>query len=523
MDRLKVALLGMVMATIGAAAPISLMAWLSWHVALRDEQAKLQSFAARVIERAELTATQAEAALGELSVLTAPPCSREHIELMRQIVIGNRAVEEAGYYEKQRLVCTSWGRVDRPVAWGHADYVGPGGVEVVTKMQGRVLNGEPVLALRAGSYDVLVNAGRFADVIADDGIHLAFASNDGNVIAESGARDTGVIADILMGRPDSKEHPHLHAIAKRASWQAIAVQHKRDVLPELRRQQRWMLPLGLFIGLFIVALVTFLSHKRLSPLAELGVAVRRKEFLVHYQPTIDLRTGRCVGAEALVRWRRPDGALVRPDLFIPLAEDSGLIQPITDQVVDIVLREMGAALRADQALHIAINLAADDVCSGRALAVITRTVGRHGVNASQIWLEVTERGFVDADAARATLARSRELGHTTAIDDFGTGYSSLQYLQGLPVDALKIDKSFVATIGIDAVSGPVIAHIIDMARSLQLSIVAEGVETQAQADYLRAREVDFAQGWLYSKALPADEFLRFYRSMQGSTDTDRSG
>ena len=227
----------------------------------------------------------------------------------------------------------------------------------------------------------------------------------------------------------------------------------------------------------------------------------------------------CVGAEALVRWRRPDGSMTRPDLFIPLAEESGLILPITDQVLAAVIEDLRGILEAERQLHIAINISAADIKSGRVLDVVTQVLSGTSIQARQIWLEATERGFMDIDAARVTISKARAMGHAVAIDDFGTGYSSLSYLQGLPMDALKIDKSFIDTIDTESATSSVTPHIIEMARALKLQIVAEGVETQAQADYLLAHEVDVGQGWLFSKALPAQEFIAFYhanRAQQGA-------
>lgn len=137
-----------------------------------------------------------------------------------------------------------------------------------------------------------------------------------------------------------------------------------------------------------------------------------------------------------------------------------------------------------------------------------------GIRPQQIWLEATERGFVDINSARSTLIRARELGHAVAIDDFGTGYSSLSYLEGLPLDALKIDKSFIDTISTNSATSSVTPHIIDMAKTLKLKIVAEGVETQAQADYLAARDVDYGQGWLFAKPMPASEFIAYCRQVK---------
>ena len=175
------------------------------------------------------------------------------------------------------------------------------------------------------------------------------------------------------------------------------------------------------------------------------------------------------------------------------------------------MREMRALLLANGHLHIAINVCASDIQTGRLLDVLARALDGSGIAVGQIWLEATERGFIDVAAARNALERARAMGFSVAIDDFGTGYSSLAYLQNLPVDALKIDKSFIDTIGGDTVTSSVTSHIIDMAHTLELQIIAEGVETPLQADYLRERGVEYGQGWLFSKALPAAQFIAYCR------------
>ncbi len=237
------------------------------------------------------------------------------------------------------------------------------------------------------------------------------------------------------------------------------------------------MPIGVLLAAIGAGLVIWLSRRRLSLRGELATAIRRRELYLHYQPIIELDTGICVGAEALVRWQRPDGTQVRPDLFIPLAEEAGMIAAVTDLVIENVVRDMRELLVADRSAHIAINLAAEDISSGRALKMISKHMAGSGILPQQIWMEATERGFLDLDRARTMLAQARRAGHSVAIDDFGVGFSSLQYLEQLPLDALKIDKSFIDAIGTESATSPVTPHIIDMAKELGLWVVAEGVES----------------------------------------------
>ncbi|WP_459665884.1 EAL domain-containing protein, partial [Novosphingobium sp. 11B] len=225
--------------------------------------------------------------------------------------------------------------------------------------------------------------------------------------------------------------------------------------------------------------------------------------------------GLCVGAEALLRWQRSDGTSVSPEVFIPLAEKHRLIEPLTDMMIGCVVADLADMLRRERSVHVAINISAIDMQSGRFLPVLTHALAEAGVAPRQVWLEATERGFMDAAAARETLEKARAQGHMVAIDDFGTGYSSLAQLAALPLDALKIDKSFVDAIGREAATSVVVPHVIEIAHGLNLLIVAEGVETPEQEAYLRAAGVGFAQGWLYAKALPAGEFLAFQEATNG--------
>jgi sensor c-di-GMP phosphodiesterase-like protein len=176
------------------------------------------------------------------------------------------------------------------------------------------------------------------------------------------------------------------------------------------------------------------------------------------------------------------------------------------------VKDLNELLVQHRSLHVAINFCAEDIRTGRILETVEKRISRTGIENRQIWMEATERGLLDITEASKTIAEARTRGHKVAIDDFGTGYSSLQYLQSLPLDALKIDKSFIDTINKQTATSSVVSYIIDMAKALKLSVVAEGVETKEQADYLIEHGVEFAQGWYYSKPMPADLFIAYVHS-----------
>ena len=190
-----------------------------------------------------------------------------------------------------------------------------------------------------------------------------------------------------------------------------------------------------------------------------------------------------------------------------MAEDSGQIRQITDFVLQRLLEQLGQLLRANPQLYISVNLAACDVMVPRIGEVMSRLLALHRVAARQIAFEVTERGLIDVVVARENLQALRDAGHQVLIDDFGTGYCSLAYLQTLPVDCLKIDKAFIDALGHDAASSGVAPHIIRMAHALELKVIAEGIEHEAQAMYLSSEGVNYGQGWLFAHALTAMQLI----------------
>jgi EAL domain-containing protein (putative c-di-GMP-specific phosphodiesterase class I) len=262
------------------------------------------------------------------------------------------------------------------------------------------------------------------------------------------------------------------------------------------------------------------AWKRLELEAGLRAALGNGELVLHYQPEIDLASGRTVACEALVRWHHPHRGLVPPADFIPLAETSGLIVPMGEWVLDEACRQLGA-WRADGSasddLVMAVNISPRQLSAAGLSATVAATLERHGLPADRLCLEITESVIMaDPASAMATLRELKALGVQLAIDDFGTGYSSLNYVREFPVDMLKIDKSFIDGLGNESSSSSLVATVLELARVLELKAVAEGVERPDQLEHLRALHCDFAQGFLFARPLDDTalrEVLRLRREL----------
>ena len=253
--------------------------------------------------------------------------------------------------------------------------------------------------------------------------------------------------------------------------------------------------------------------------AMLRLAIERKEFHLVYQPQIDLQTNRVVGVEALIRWSHPEQGIIPPGRFIPLAEESGMIGEIGEWVVDAACAQGKQWQDAGvEPLVIAVNVSAQQFTNGSILKCVRAALDRTGFQPSCLELEFTESGLLsDIQNSLATIESLRAMGVKMSIDDFGTGYSSLSYLQQFKVEKLKIDQSFVRSIGSSAEGMEIVRAIIQLGKTLQLQVIAEGVETELHHRTLLDLECDEAQGYLFSRPVPAADLVPFLNNWGGKT------
>jgi len=481
------------------------------HQARQDEREQMNAQGERFLVRLEQMFGQLREGLDQLEAQPLRSCSPQMLELLRQVSVSYRFVYEASFVGGSQP-CSSRVRqnlVDSPRA---PDIRGPT-YDYWLNTSAQPDDNLAALMLGRGDFRVSTSRGHLTDVVdlPADGSLL--------VVLDNGARAIPVLGPAQAWPPTPDWSPDTvqtlvttptqliyRMPTQSPEYQLVLITSRTGLQPQTSGAWWLLIPASLLIALCIGGLVLQLVRQRQSLGGELHGALRRGELQVLYQPIFDLNSRRCVGAEALVRWRRPDGSLTSPDLFIPLAENTGQIRQITDFVLQQLLEQLGQLLRANPHLYISVNLAACDVMAPRIGRVAARLLTLHRVAARQIAFEVTERGLIDVVVARDHLQALRDVGHQVLIDDFGTGYCSLAYLQTLPVDCLKIDKAFIDALGHDAASSGVAPHIIRMAHALQLRVIAEGIESEAQAVLLSSEGVSYGQGWLFARPLSAAKF-----------------
>lgn len=514
----KSLILACVLGFTALTAPIAAALYWATREALNAELAYAGSVADELLRRSAAARQQIYLALDALD--RAPPgdCSEATLSLMRELSMGLSYLKDVGAMRDGRLICSSMGRYRQGIAVGPSDARVSSGVQVWRDV---VLPYAPGLHLnlfeRKGWVVALHPDLVFDLALRDQDTTVAvLVENPPLVMQWRGPLDPALLprSPALAARQELELPDHL--LVRRHSPEnnlgTLVAISRAGLHARTSRQALILLPLGAIAGLLLVAAVALATRQRLSLSGEIRLGLKRREFQLHYQPVVDLQTGRCVGAEALLRWRRPEGTPMSPDLFIPAAERSGLIRAITAQVIDHALRDLPALLALQPGFHLGINFSAQDLEADGSITQLLRGLREMAAPAGSVIVEITERNVTDARAAGKQIARLHDHGVQVAVDDFGTGHSSLSVLAGLELDILKIDKSFVDAIDAQAAASLVLPHIIDMAKTLRLFLIAEGVETETQADYLRERGVQFAQGWLYGKAMPLDDLLDLLRT-----------
>jgi sensor c-di-GMP phosphodiesterase-like protein len=488
-------------------APILLSLQLAWNQSIADEKEQNQRYASEVMRRADETAQQFGRATALLEHDHFARCSPQEIELMREIDVGSSFIQMVARISGNTIECTSLGTVT-PIDAGRPTLITDNGVNERLDFKWGPQQLDRLDLIDQNGVAILVDARLLIDMALegdDVGLAVTVPSSQGHqrLVEPKGTFNSNWFNPVDRGQTISSVEGQFivsHVRSKTFDLEVISVTPLHYAYHRVRQFAVVFVPVGLVCGIGLSLVVMQIARTRSSLRGLLRAAARNKDFYVEYQPVVDLSTRHILGAEALVRWKRGD-TVISPASFIQLAEESGVISLITQNVMDIVARDLPRLMKLNPEFHVAINLSATDLKSRATIDRLIELLRRSGASPRNLLVEATEHGLVTGPESREVMAGIRDLGICIALDDFGTGYSSLLSLQSLGLDQLKIDKAFVDTIGTDGATSHVVQHIIEMARSLNLQTVAEGVETEQQAAFLKIRKVAMAQGWLFGKPM----------------------
>ena len=473
---------------------------------------EMRQLADQFIARAEVAIDSGSAMLSELALRGVADCSTGALDQMRRGVYANFWIKEIGITGPDgKLRCNHLGDVTSsralspPIATGHPNVMLQAVAMHATRQRGlKLIWTKPLGGLEAIVPSDALTAGLLPTHLAD------FSAG---IVTLSGGSIVGTFARPLRADASGEK---IRAEARSLRYPiAIAV---GAPLAAFSGQQGNMLAYstigGALISVLIFLLVVYLLRGPPIEVARLNEALSRGEFIPYYQPIIDIGTGRLAGCEVLMRWRKPDGTIVTPDAFIRLAEVSRLAWPMTVALMHCVRSDLNDSFGDRPALKISINLFNAHFSTLRTVHDVEHIFGSSRISPRQLVFELTEREPLgDVRRARVVIRRLQAMGARVALDDAGTGHAGLAYLHQLGVDAVKIDKLFVDTID-EGGATPIIDSLIKLGHDLHMEVVAEGVETFEQLDYLRAHGADSAQGYLFSPPLPAKAFLDLVEAME---------
>lgn len=501
--------------------------WAAWieakHQAYDGAAEVASGYARDILYRTDKTAVQALDAATRLNKAGLTACSPAEMRLMGQIDLSSSYIQAVGRMNDGLVVCSSINNVE--INLGDKVYQTPTGVNLFFNVSISGQGAVPILGLQQGNFIAFVHRQLPLDTwTASRDVALAVFQIDrseGNGPEIARGKVSRAWLKRLEGKVETNfiDDDHVVAVVRSTQFRiaVIAAIPVSDLLSRRNAVAIRLVPVGTVLGLLVAFAILSFGRRQGSLTTALRSALRNKELFVEYQPIVSLDSGRCVGVEALVRWRRSTGELIKPDIFIPVAEQAGLISDITERVLELVQNDAGIWLAIHSDFHIAINLSPTDIQSASLLVLLDRFMRETGARPANLILEITERGLVDVDAAREVMRALHARGYEIAIDDFGTGYSSLSYLESLDLDILKIDRSFVEAIGTRAPTSQVVSHIIAMGRGMGMRMVAEGVERPLQVDYLKEHRVQYAQGWLFGRPVDFSSIITRMENEKKST------
>ncbi len=493
-------------ATLGALAGFLLGSVLAIPLA----EIHLKQYIDRVAVQEDASVKEAHDLLGVLQHPPYPPCSDAELGYFRQLVFRADYLRDAGRIHEGRIECSATaGRPSRTIGRFNAGPVDPHETAAYSNLVPIRDQSLKMAGIQQGGVFALFGS-HLPDVEGSLPIHLAVDLNGGIPSSSPSQASPEAFIDELIGdvtrEGDMLVAEHCSPLLSTCVTASVSVSEAR------RAESAAIAALSVAGGVAGICLgiaLCILRRRSVSLDQQLRRAIAQEKLQVVYQPIVNLANGRIVGAEALARWTKQDGVSVSPDVFVKTAEEHGFVGSLTRLVLQRSLKEFGEVFHKLPDFRLNINIAAADLVDPAFLPMLDQAVQQAKVPPRSLVFEVTERSTASQEDAMESIRLLRRRGHGIYLDDFGTGYSNLSYLLYLSIDTIKIDKAFIQAIGTESVTVAILPQIIAMARSLNLGVVVEGIESERQALYFSTDNMKmYGQGWLYGRPVPASEFFK---------------
>jgi sensor c-di-GMP phosphodiesterase-like protein len=492
-----------------------MVAFQFWLGRLIDRQgnAEVAIAARRAVALADTRLDQASATLDDLAARGVDSCSPVHMAAMRQAAFAAAAVKAVAVLGPDRqMLCASseLPAVRQQIATaaartenGHIafDLVRLADARTLVRLRRRAGVGPNEIAVYLPAALLLPQVSIKGSTLS---AYVRLTTHAGAAIGDAGHRPKPSDTRFTVKTASDKYDVDAEILVPRA------------MVPAEHEDLRWVGLIGTGAIVMVLAIFALLLRRRTpgNPVTEIERALAAGEFVPYYQPIVDIRSGQLRGAEVLVRWKKPDGTLVLPGAFIPLAESSGLIRAMTRDLMRRTCAEAGEAIGRRPSLKISFNFAGKLFSDDSIVKEVRKIFTGSPIKLAQVVLEVTERDPIENfTEARQAIAALQGLGVRIAIDDVGTGHSGLSYMLKLGVDIIKIDKMFVDAIGTDRNSTTIVETLVDLAHNMRMDVVAEGVENFEQVMHLRDLGIRSAQGYVFAPPLPGSAFLQLIEAI----------
>jgi sensor c-di-GMP phosphodiesterase-like protein len=479
---------------------------------LRVTRSRLTEYADRILQHDEEIASEAGSTLMAANASPDPPCSQADLELLRRLTFAARFLKDVGRVQDGVLLCSAAsGKLANGVVLTAPDFVLPFGLAIYRDYPLNLPQGERAMVAVLRRSEAVLSPDIFADYPQKPVHYFVGAVDRNNGIVQT--RTLGAVKvppGVLNSQNVVRVGDELYAARCGHVYALCAVTHMS--FPEIQRAGKPLLLVYMATGTAsgLACGISFLmaGHKRRTHSNQLKRAILMGRLSVAYQPIVQLGSHRIVGAEALARWTDEDGESIRPETIIELAEAEGFVSEITRFVISRSLEELGTILAGDPDFRLSINLAPSDLADPRLLLLLDEELQDRSISTHHLIFELTERATSNREVAIAAIKRLRQRGHAVFIDDFGTGYSNLAYLTELNVNGIKINRSFIATLGTDSVTASIVPQILAVAKALSLKVVVQGIEREEQAIYFATEDPEIlGQGWFFGMPIPARSLM----------------